>query len=149
MIGLLQRVSQASVVVQKRVIAEIAKGLVVFVAVEHGDTEAHATQLLGRLTGIRVFPDRDGRMNLNILEAKGSMLLVPQFTLAADTRKGNRPGFSGAAVREEGSRLFEYLVAQARNSETPVYAGKFGAEMQVNISNEGPVTLWLRAAGYH
>ncbi|MGE4657735.1 MAG: D-aminoacyl-tRNA deacylase, partial [Gammaproteobacteria bacterium] len=77
MIGLLQRVSQANVVVQKRVIAEIARGLVVFVAVERGDTEAHATQLLGRLTGIRVFPDRDGRMNLNILEAKGSMLLVP------------------------------------------------------------------------
>ena len=149
MIGLLQRVSQASVVVDKAVIAEIAEGLVVFVAVERHDTETQVNGLLKRLTGIRVFPDKAGRMNRNILETGGSLLLVPQLTLAADTKKGNRPGFSKAAGPEEGRRLFEYLVVQAKSSKAPVFAGRFGAEMQVNISNEGPVTLWLRAAGYH
>ena len=149
MIGLLQRVSRADVVVDEQVVAEIGAGLAVLVAVERRDTEAQADRLLERLLGIRVFPDEAGRMNLNVVETGGSLLLVPQFTLAADTKKGNRPGFSRAAEPAEGQLLFEYLVNRAAASPVPVSSGQFGATMQVNISNEGPVTLWLRAAGYH
>ena len=146
MIGLLQRVSQASVVVDGETIAAIGTGLLVMVGIEHGDGAAQAERLLERLVAYRVFPDGEGRMNLDVGAVGGSILLVPQFTLAADTRKGNRPGFSGAADPAVGRALFEQLVELGRSAGVPVVAGRFGATMQVNLSNEGPVTFWLRVA---
>ena len=146
MIGLLQRVSQASVVVEGQSVAAIGLGLLVMVGVEGGDGAAQAERLLERVLAYRVFPDREGRMNLDVREAGGSLLLVPQFTLAADTRKGNRPGFSRAADRGLGQELFERLVNLGRTAAVPVVAGRFGADMQVNLSNEGPVTFWIRVS---
>lgn len=146
MIGLLQRVSQASVVVEGQSVAAIDLGLLVMVGVEGGDGAAQAERLLERLLAYRVFPDREGRMNLDVREAGGSLLLVPQFTLAADTRKGNRPGFSRAADPSLGQELFEQLVNLGRTAAVPVVAGRFGATMQVNLSNEGPVTFWIRVS---
>ena len=144
LIGLLQRVSQASVVVEGQTIAAIDLGLLVMVGIEREDRGAQAERLLERLLAYRVFPDQGGRMNLDVREAGGSLLLVPQFTLAADTRKGNRPGFSAAADPMLGQALFEQLVGLGRTAAVPVLAGRFGATMQVNLSNEGPVTFWLR-----
>lgn len=144
MIGLLQRVSRASVVVDAQTIAAIERGLVVLVGIEQGDGTREAARLLERLLAYRVFPDADGRMNLDVRQAHGSVLLVPQFTLVADTRKGNRPGFSRAAGPALGRELFEALVGLGRGAPVPVLAGRFGATMQVNLSNEGPVTFWLR-----
>lgn len=146
MIGLLQRVSQASVVVEGQSVAAIDLGLLVMVGVEVGDGAAQAARLLERLLAYRVFPDREGRMNLDVREAGGSLLLVPQFTLAADTRKGNRPGFSRAADPGLAQELFEQLVDLGRTAAVPVVAGRFGATMQVNLSNEGPVTFWIRVS---
>jgi len=146
LIGLLQRVSQASVVVEGQSVAAIDLGLLVMVGVEGGDGAAQAERLLERLLAYRVFPDREGRMNLDVREAGGSLLLVPQFTLAADTRKGNRPGFSRAADPGLGQELFEQLVDLGRTAAVPVVAGRFGATMQVNLSNEGPVTFWIRVS---
>lgn len=146
MIGLLQRVSQASVLVEGQSVAAIDLGLLVMVGVESGDGAAQAARLLERLLAYRVFPDREGRMNLDVREAGGSLLLVPQFTLAADTRKGNRPGFSRAADPGLGQELFEQLVNLGRTAAVPVVAGRFGADMQVNLSNEGPVTFWIRVS---
>ena len=146
MIGLLQRVSQASVVVEGETIAAIGEGLLVMVGIEHGDGLAQAGRLLERLLAYRVFPDREGRMNLDVREVRGSVLLVPQFTLAADTRKGNRPGFSRAADPDLGRALFEQLVGLGQSTAVPVVAGRFAATMQVNLSNEGPVTFWLRVS---
>ena len=143
MIGLLQRVSHASVTVENRVIAEIGSGLLVFVAVEAGDTEAQATRLMERILAYRIFADGRGRINLDVRSAGGSVLLVPQFTLAADTRKGNRPGFSRAAPPELGRRLFDFLVNQGAEAPVPVAVGRFGATMRVDLSNEGPMTFWL------
>ncbi len=143
MIGLLQRVSRASVVVAGETVAAIDLGLLVLVGVERGDAAAQAGRLLERLLAYRVFPDAEGRMNLDVREAGGSLLLVPQFTLAADTRKGNRPGFSRAADPAAGEALFRTLVGLGRAAPVPVVAGRFGATMQVNLSNEGPVTFWL------
>ena len=144
MIGLLQRVSRASVAVEDRTIAEIGAGLLVFVAVETGDTEAQAGRLLERLLAYRVFADDRGRINLNVREAGGSLLLVPQFTLAADTRKGNRPGFSKAAPPALGRTLFDYMAQLGADAPVPVATGRFGATMQVDLCNEGPMTFWLR-----
>ena len=144
MIGLLQRVSRASVTVNDRTIAEIGAGLLVFVAVETGDTETQASRLLERLLAYRVFPDDRERINLDVQEAGGSLLLVPQFTLAADTRKGNRPGFSKAAPPQLGRRLFDYMVELGNKAPVPVAAGRFGATMRIDLSNEGPMTFWLR-----
>ena len=144
MIGLLQRVSHADVVVDGETIARIGMGLVVLVAVERGDTDREVSRLLQRLLAIRVFADDQGRMNLSVTDIGAEMLLVPQFTLAADTAKGNRPGFSRAAEPEHGRELFEGLVGLAKNSGIAVASGRFGAMMQVNLSNEGPVTFWLR-----
>ena len=144
MIGLLQRVSRANVVVDGQSIAEIGLGLMVLVGVEAEDTPAQAERLLERLVQYRVFPDQAGRMNLDVRSAGGALLLVPQFTLAADTAKGNRPGFSRAAPPEVGRALFDHLVALGMSAPVPVAAGRFGADMQVNLSNEGPVTFWLR-----
>ena len=143
MIGLLQRVTEARVLVDGAPIGEIARGVLVLVGVQPQDTLAHADKLLRRILGYRIFPDADGRMNLNVRELGGGLLLVPQFTLAADTRSGNRPGFSTAAPRELGRQLFERLVAQARAQFQPVACGRFGADMQVELINDGPVTFWL------
>lgn len=145
MIGLLQRVSEARVTAEGEVLGEIGPGLAVLVGVERGDTENQAGRLLERLLGYRVFPDEEGRMNRSVQDAEGGILLVPQFTLAADTRKGTRPGFSPAADPEEGQRLFETLVGEARLRSSPVAAGRFGADMRVALVNEGPVTFWLQA----
>ena len=108
------------------------------------DSEAEAGRLLERLLGYRVFPDSAGRMNLSLREAGGGLLLVPQFTLAADTRKGTRPSFTPAAAPEVGQRLFDHMLALAQQAHSPVAAGRFGAHMQVSLINDGPVTLWLR-----
>ncbi|HRF64199.1 MAG TPA: D-aminoacyl-tRNA deacylase, partial [Candidatus Competibacter sp.] len=146
MIGLLQRVSAARVEVEGKIVGAIETGLLVLVGVERGDTEAQADRLLERLLGYRVFADADGKMNRSLREIEGGLLLVPQFTLAADTRKGMRPSFTPAASPDEGERLFDYLVAQARRQHALVATGRFGAHMQVSLTNDGPVTFWLRAA---
>lgn len=145
MIGLLQRVGQARVDVAGATVGAIDRGLLVLVGVERGDAEAQTDRLLERLLGYRVFPDQQGRMNLSLTDIGGGLLLVPQFTLAADTRKGMRASFTPAASPEQGERLFTYLVAQARAAHPTVATGRFGADMQVSLVNDGPVTFWLRA----
>ena len=145
MIGLLQRVTQASVTVDGERIGEIGRGLLVLVGVQKGDDEPRAERLLERLLGYRVFPDEDGRMNLSLRDSGGGLLLVPQFTLAADTRKGTRAGFSTAAPPQEGRRLFDHLLARARQRHPEVASGRFGADMQVALVNDGPVTFWLES----
>lgn len=144
MIGLLQRVSTARVTVESRIIARIGTGLLVLVGVEKSDTRAKAERLLERLLGYRVFPDAAGRMNRSLADIRGGLLLVPQFTLPADTRKGTRPGFSSAAPPELGRDLFDYLKNQAAARHPGVAAGEFGADMSVQLINEGPVTFWLQ-----
>ena len=144
MIGLLQRVSSARVEVDGESVGAIARGLMVLVCAERGDAEPHADKLLERLLNYRVFSDADGRMNLSLREVQGGLLLVPQFTLAADTRKGNRPSFTPAAPPDEGRRLFDHMLERARGLHAPVQAGRFGADMQVSLTNDGPVTIWLR-----
>ena len=141
MIGLLQRVTQASVSVDNGIVGQIDKGLLVLVGVQKQDTEQSASRLLERLLGYRVFPDNEGKMNLSLQEIKGGLLLVPQFTLAADTRKGMRPSFSSAAPPEIGKQLFNYLVELARAQYHDVATGVFGADMQVALVNDGPVTF--------
>lgn len=143
MIGLLQRVSQARVEVGGDVVGAIGRGLMVLVCAERGDADADADRLLERLLNYRVFPDAEGKMNLSLRDVRGGLLLVPQFTLAADTRKGTRPGFSRAAPPEVGRRLFDRVLALARERHAPVAAGEFGAHMAVTLTNDGPVTLWL------
>jgi D-aminoacyl-tRNA deacylase len=145
MIGLLQRVSAARVAVGGREIAAIGPGLLVLVGVQKDDAEAQADRLLERLLGYRVFADADGRMNLSLRDTRGGLLLVPQFTLAADTQKGTRAGFSTAAAPARARALFDYLVQQARVAWPGTGAGEFGADMQVSLVNEGPVTFWLEA----
>jgi D-tyrosyl-tRNA(Tyr) deacylase len=142
---LLQRVSHAEVTVEGRSVGRIGTGLLVLVGVQRGDSEARADRLLERLLSYRVFEDQDGRMNRSLQEIGGGLLLVPQFTLAADTRKGRRPSFSSAAEPAEGARLFAYLLAQAQRRGVPVQSGEFGANMQVSLVNTGPVTFWLDA----
>lgn len=144
MIGLLQRVSQAEVRVENRTVGAIATGLLVLVGVERGDREAQADRLLERMLTYRVFPDAEGRMNRSLQDIGGGLLLVSQFTLAADTHKGTRPGFSPAATPEEGRRLFDYLANRARERHGVVQTGEFGAHMQVQLTNDGPVTFWLQ-----
>ena len=143
MIGLLQRVSSASVEVEGRTVGQIGRGLMVLVAVQRGDAEAHAERLLERLLTYRVFPDEAGRMNRSLQDIQGGLLLVSQFTLAADTSKGTRPGFSPAAEPAEGRRLFDYIAQKARERHSVVQTGEFGADMQVGLINDGPVTFWL------
>jgi D-aminoacyl-tRNA deacylase len=142
-IALLQRVTQARVEIAGELRASIQKGLLVLVGVKPADTESNASKLLERLLKYRVFSDDAGKMNLSLTEIGGGLLLVPQFTLAADTRHGLRPGFSTAAPPEQGRRLFEALVAAAHAHHAPVASGVFGADMQVTLTNDGPVTLWL------
>jgi D-tyrosyl-tRNA(Tyr) deacylase len=143
MIGLLQRVREARVEVAGEDVGAIGRGLLVLVGVQKGDDEVRADRLLERLLGYRVFPDAADRMNLSLRDIGGGLLLVPQFTLAADTRKGTRASFTSAAPPEEGRRLFDYLVERARRGHSPVQTGRFGADMQVSLVNEGPVTFWL------
>ena len=145
MIGLLQRVSQAAVTVNGKTTGTIGRGVLVFVGVECGDDEAKADRLLERLLGYRVFPDAEGKMNQSVQDIGGGLLLVPQFTLAADTRKGMRASFTPAASPQEGERLFGYLLAQARRQHAAVESGIFGADMQVTLTNDGPVTFWLES----
>ena len=147
MIGLLQRVSQARVDIDGLTVGAIGRGLMVLVCGERGDDEANAERLLERLLNCRVFSDAEGKMNLSLRGVRGGLLLVPQFTLAADTRKGNRPSFTRAAPPEEGRRLFEHMLRRAREVHAPVEAGQFGADMQVMLTNDGPVTIWLQVAG--
>lgn len=143
MIGLLQRVAAAQVEVDGDPVGAIDAGLLVLIGVERGDTEIQADRLLERLLGYRVFADADGKMNRSLREIGGGLLLVPQFTLAADTDRGTRAGFSQAAPPDEGRYLFEHLVAAAKERVPHVGAGVFGANMQVALVNEGPVTFWL------
>lgn len=144
MIGLLQRVSQANVEVAGASIGAIGPGLLVFIGVERGDSDTQAQRLLERLLNYRVFADAETKMNLSLRASGGGLLLVPQFTLPADTGKGNRPSFTPAAAPEQGRRLFDDLVAQAQAVHSPVASGRFGADMQVSLTNEGPVTFWLQ-----
>jgi D-tyrosyl-tRNA(Tyr) deacylase len=145
-IGLLQRVSEACVTADGEELGSIGGGLVVLVGVERGDGQPQADRLLERLLGYRVFPDEAGRMNRSLVDMGGGLLLVPQFTLAADTRKGSRPSFGTAAPPEEGEQMFDYLLERAREQHPRVAAGRFGADMQVGLVNDGPVTFWLQAA---
>jgi D-tyrosyl-tRNA(Tyr) deacylase len=142
-IGLLQRVAQARVEVSGETIGAIERGILVMVGVQRGDSIARGERLLERLLGYRVFPDSDDRMNLSLRDIGGGLLLVPQFTLAADTRKGTRASFTSAAPPEEGERLFLDLVARAHTAHPQVATGRFGADMQVSLINDGPVTFWL------
>lgn len=143
MIGLLQRVSRASVEIAGESVASIERGLLVLVGVQRGDSEREGARLLERLLGYRVFPDETGRMNLSVQDIDGGLLLVPQFTLAADTASGTRPGFSTAAVPEEGRIRFDALVELAQARYAKVCAGEFGADMMVALLNDGPVTFSL------
>jgi len=142
-IGLLQRVRSAHVEVDGQRIAEIDAGLLVLVGVQQQDSSREVARLLERVLGYRVFPDAAGRMNLSLEDTNGELLLVPQFTLAADTRSGMRPSFTQAAPPAEGERLFDELVEQAGLAHVPVACGQFGADMQVSLVNDGPVTFWL------
>jgi len=144
MIGLLQRVRDARVEVEGEVIGAIEHGLLVLIGVEKGDTDAQASRLAERLLNYRVFADSNGRMNQNVQQVKGGLLLVPQFTLVADTDHGNRPGFSRAATPDISENLFNLLVAAVRQSGQTVATGRFGADMQVSLCNDGPVTISLR-----
>lgn len=147
MIGLIQRVSEAGVKVEGKTAGQIGRGLLVLVGVEKTDDEAAAQRLLERILGYRVFPDEQGRMNRSLAEIGGELLLVPQFTLAADTHKGTRPSFSSAAPPEQGKALFERFVQMARTRLGKVECGVFGADMKVSLVNDGPVTFWLQAGG--
>ena len=143
MIALLQRVTQARVEVDGVDVARIGAGLAVLVGVLPDDHEADAEQLLTRVLSYRIFSDESDRMNLSLTETGGGLLLVPQFTLAADTRKGLRPGFSGAAPPAQGKRLFEHLAVFAARSHATVAWGVFGAHMRLSLTNDGPATFWL------
>ena len=143
MISLIQRVSQAKVVVEGKTIGEIGAGLLVLVCAERGDTEAQAEKLLAKLLKLRIFSDEDGKMNRSVQDTGGGLLLVSQFTLAADTSGGNRPSFTNAAAPDEGRRLYEYFVALARAAHPVVQTGEFAADMQVHLVNDGPVTIPL------
>ncbi len=145
MIGLLQRVSAASARVGGREVGAIGRGLLVLVGVQKTDGEAEAARLLERLLSYRVFPDEAGRMNLSLRDVQGGLLLVPQFTLAADTEKGTRAGFSTTADPARAKELFERLVREARAAWPSTAAGEFGADMQVSLVNDGPVTFWLES----
>ncbi len=148
MIALIQRVAEARVEVDGKVMAAIGRGVLALVGVERGDTEVQAERLVERVLGYRIFPNADGKMNLSLLDIKGELLAVPQFTLAADTKKGTRPGFSAAAAPEEGRRLFERFVFLSNQRNLDVKTGQFGADMKVGLVNDGPVTFWLQTSAH-
>ena len=144
MIALLQRVVEARVVVDGEIIAAIDDGILAFIGVEKNDTEQQAGRLLERVLGYRIFSDVDDKMNLSLTDTGGGLLIVPQFTLVADTQKGMRPSFSLAASPDIGEKLFDYFVSQARVKHQHVVCGRFGADMKVLLTNDGPVTFWLQ-----
>ncbi len=144
MIGLLQRVNQASVTVKGNTVASIKTGLLVLIGIEKDDNEQKAERLFKKLIAYRVFPDDKEKMNLGLKDINGDLLLVPQFTLPADTRKGLRPSFSSAAPPDLGKRLFDYIVQYSKEHYPNVETGVFGADMKVNLTNDGPVTFWLQ-----
>ncbi len=146
MISVLQRVSQALVAVDGKVIGEIGAGLLVLVCAERGDGESQADKLLAKILKLRIFSDEAGKMNRSVQDVGGDLLVISQFTLAADTSGGNRPGFTNAATPDDGRRLYEYFVAQARGAHPVVASGEFAAHMQVHLVNDGPVTIPLRVA---
>jgi len=143
--ALIQRVSTAHVAVDGEIIGRIERGLLVLLGVEKGDTQTNAARMLERLLGYRVFPDEQQRMNRNVVEAGGGLLVVSQFTLAADTAKGTRPSFSSAAPPAEAEQLYEWLLTELRAKHGPIACGSFGADMQVHLINDGPVTFLLEA----
>lgn len=143
MIALIQRVSEASVSVDNKIVGEIEKGILVFVAVEPSDDEAKAKRLAERVAGYRIFEDENGKMNLNVKQADGDMLVISQFTLAADTSRGMRPGFSNAAKGEFSEKLYEYFCSQLREKDFRIPTGIFGADMKVRLLNDGPATFTL------
>jgi len=145
MIALIQRVTEASVRIDGRIVGQIGPGLLALIGVVSGDDRTRAERLLQRLLEYRVFADAAGRMNLSLRARSGGLLLVPQFTLAADTDSGNRPGFSGAAEPAQAAALFDYVVTLARAAHAEVGTGVFGAQMQVSLINDGPVTFWLES----
>ena len=144
MIGLLQRVTEARVDVDGDTVGRIERGLLVLVGVERHDSASQADRLLERILGYRIFEDNQGRMNLSLRDIEGGLLLVPQFTLAADTRKGRRPSFDPAAPPELGKQLFNHMLAAAQQHRGRVASGLFGADMQVQLINDGPATFWLQ-----
>lgn len=146
MIALIQRVSRASVAIDSRIHGEIGEGLLALIGIERGDGPAQRDRLLERLLDYRVFADGTGRMNRSLRDTGGGLLLVPQFTLAADTTSGNRAGFSTAAAPEVAASLFAQLVDAARAAHPVVASGEFGAYMQVSLTNDGPVTFWLQVS---
>ena len=146
MIALIQRVTHAEVRIGSRTSGAIQRGIVALIGVSHGDDETTAERLLERVLSYRIFPDADDRMNADLRTLGGGLLLVPQFTLAADTRKGTRAGFSTAAAPDVARQLFDYLLDRARAVHPVVAAGEFGADMQVSLTNDGPVTFWLEAS---
>jgi D-tyrosyl-tRNA(Tyr) deacylase len=146
MIALIQRVTRSNVSVDSRIVGTIERGILALIGVRRGDDAASADRLLERILSYRIFPDAEGRMNLSLRDMSGGLLLVPQFTLAADTQKGTRPGFSTAAAPSDARHLFTYLLDRARMAHSPVEAGIFGAHMQVSLLNDGPVTFWLETA---
>jgi D-tyrosyl-tRNA(Tyr) deacylase len=144
LIALIQRVTEAAVTVDARIVGGIGRGILALIGVERGDDPACGERLLERVLGYRIFEDGAGRMNLSLRDIAGGLLLVPQFTLAADTHKGTRPGFSTAASPEAARALFSQLQATARTRHAQVASGEFGAHMRVSLVNDGPVTFWLR-----
>jgi D-aminoacyl-tRNA deacylase len=147
MIALIQRTARAQVLVEGRQVAAIGRGILALMGIEAGDSAEHADKLLDRVLHYRIFPDEGGRMNLDIRQIGGELLLVPQFTLVADTHKGTRPGFSRGAASAVARHLFEQVVAAARLKYPRVASGVFGADMQVELVNDGPVTFWLDSSG--
>ncbi|HLX80972.1 MAG TPA: D-aminoacyl-tRNA deacylase [Burkholderiales bacterium] len=145
MIALIQRVTEARVEVDGKVIGAIGRGILALVGVERGDAEAQAERLVERVLGYRIFPDAEGKMNLSLADIEGELLAVPQFTLAADTKKGARPGFSSAAPPQAGERLFGHFCEMAEKNIV-LKTGKFGADMKVSLVNDGPVTFWLQTS---
>jgi len=145
MLALLQRVTHANVITKGATIGEINQGILVFIAIEPFDTEKKAVRLSERILGYRIFEDQQGKMNLNVQEINESLLIIPQFTLAADTKKGMRPSFTTAADPILGEKLFNYFVAKTREKYRKIAIGKFGANMQINLCNDGPVTFILKA----
>ena len=143
MIGLIQRVTHANVVVADEQIANIENGILLLLGVEKQDTEQNAKELLNKIINFRIFEDDDGKMNLSLLSKGGALLIVPQFTLPADTKKGTRPSFASAAPPELGKKLYDHFVVLAKELLVNVETGEFGADMKVGLTNDGPVTFWL------
>ncbi len=143
--ALLQRVSEASVAVDNSVIGQCGPGLLILICAMQGDSEADADRLAGKIAKLRIFTDEAGKMNRSILDTGGSALVISQFTLAADTSRGNRPGFSAAATPEDGRHLYEHFACQIAAHGIATQTGRFGADMKVSLINDGPVTLWIES----